>query len=115
MSRSYRTGLVLLGVCPSSTSPAARHRRRPPADVDRPHRPARSVLASLACVVAAWRGERRARAAAGGPAGSSSVLTAVPAFFVDDVPSGIVALAAGFVLVTLVGVALVGGAASARR
>ena len=41
-----------------------------------------------------------------------SALTAVPAFFVDDVPRGIVALVAVFVVATIAGVALVSGSRS---
>jgi ABC-type thiamin/hydroxymethylpyrimidine transport system permease subunit len=108
MTRSHRTGLALLGVVSllDVLGPLASDGEHPPMWV--------ALIglalgaASLACIVAAWRGERRAllplvvlRLA--------SMLTAVPAFFVDDVPSGIVAFAAGFILVSLVGVALVSG------
>ena len=108
MSRSFRTGLVLLGVL--SVADLAG-----PLTTDGDHPPmfialigAALGLASLACVVAAWRGSHRAvlplvvlRLV--------SVLSAVPAFFVDDVPAGIIALVAVFVVATLAGIALVSG------
>ena len=108
MTRSFRTGLVLLGVL--SVADLAG-----PLTTDGDHPPmfvaligAALGLASIACVVAAWRGSRRAvlplvvlRLV--------SALSAVPAFFADDVPAGIIALVAVFVAATLVGVAMVSG------
>ena len=108
MSRSYRTGLVLLGVL-SVLDLAG------PLMTDGDHPPMSIALigsalglASLALVVAAWRGSPRAvlplvvlRLL--------SALSAVPAFFVDDVPAGIIALVVVIVAATLVGVALVSG------
>jgi hypothetical protein len=62
-------------------------------------------LASLALVVPAWRGSRRA---VWGLVGLRvlSALSAVPAFFVSDVPAPAVAAAAGLVALTALGVAL---------
>lgn len=108
MSRSYRTGLVLLGIL-SVLDLAG------PLTTDGDHPPmwvalvgAALGLASLVCVVAAWRGAHRAvlplvvlRLV--------SALSAVPAFFADDVPAGIIALVALFIVATLTGVALVAG------
>jgi hypothetical protein len=111
MSRSFQSGLVLLGVL--SVADLAG-----PLTTDGDHPPmyiavigAALGVASLVCVVAAWRGAHRAvlplvvlRLV--------SALSAVPAFFVDDVPSGIVVLVAVFVVATLAGVALVSGSRS---
>ena len=111
MTRSLRAGLVLLGAL--SVADLAG-----PLTTDGDHPPmwvalvgAALGLASLACVVAAFRGSRRAvlplvvlRLV--------SALSAVPAFFVDDVPAGIVALVAVFVVATITGVALVSGSRS---
>jgi hypothetical protein len=108
MSRSYRTGLVILGVV-SLLDLAG------PLTTDGDHPPMLVALvgaaigaASIVCVWLAWRGTTRAvlplvvlRLL--------SALTALPAFFVDDVPSAIVALAAAFVLLSLAGVAMVVG------
>jgi len=108
MTRSFRTGLVLLGVVSALDVLGVLF-----TDGDHPPRYIALIgtalgLASLGCIVAVWRGRRQVllplvvlRLA--------SVLTAIPAFFVDDVPSGIVAFAAAFVAVSLVGVALVSG------
>jgi hypothetical protein len=108
MSRSYRTGLVLLGVLSVADLVG-------PLTTDGDHPPMWVALvgavlgvASLACVVAAWRGSSRAVL----PLVALrlvSALTAVPAFFVDDVPAGIIALVAVFIAATLAGVALVSG------
>jgi uncharacterized membrane protein len=108
MSRSFRSGLVLLGVL-SLFDVAG------PLTTDGDHPPmwvalvgSALGLASLASVVAAWRGSRRAvlplvvlRLV--------SALSAVPAFFADDVPAGIVALVTVFMVATLVGIAMVSG------
>lgn len=108
LSRSFRTGLIVLGVL--SVADLAG-----PLTTDGDHPPmwvavigAVLGLASLALVVAAWRGSRRSVL----PLVALrlvSALTAVPAFFVDDVPAGIVALVAVLVVATLAGVALVSG------
>lgn len=108
MTRTHRTGLVLLGVVSilDVLGPLA---------TDGDHPPMWIALvglalgvASLAGIVADWRGQRRAllplivfRLV--------SVLTTVPAFYVDDVPAGIIVFAAAFILVSLVGIALVAG------
>ena len=111
MSLSLRAGLVLLGLLSVADVVG-------PLTTDGDHPPmwvalvgAALGLASLVCVVAAWRGSRRAvlplvvlRLA--------SALSAVPAFFVDDVPSGILALVVVFIAATLAGVALVSGSGS---
>jgi hypothetical protein len=108
MTRSFRTGLVLLGVVSVLDVLGVLF-----TDGDHPPMYIALIgtalgLASLGCVAAAWRGRRQAllplvvlRLA--------SVVTAIPAFFVDDVPAGIVVFAAAFVAVSLVGVALVSG------
>jgi hypothetical protein len=108
MSRSYRTGLVLLAVL--SVADLAG-----PLTTDGDHPPmwvalvgAALGLASLACVVAAWRGSGRVVLPLVALRLVSAV-TAVPAFFVDDVPAGVVALVVVFVVATLAGVALVSG------
>ena len=108
MSRSFRTGLVLLGVLSvlDVAGPLMTDGDHPPMSIALIG--AALGLASLACVAAAWRGSRRAvlplivlRLV--------SALSALPAFFVDDVPAGIIALVAVIVAATLVGVALVSG------
>jgi uncharacterized membrane protein len=107
MTRSFRAGLVLLGVLSLADLAG-------PLTTDGDHPPmwvalvgAALGVASLACVIAAWRGSGRAvlplvvlRLV--------SALTAVPAFFVD-VPDGIVALVVVLIAATLTGVALVSG------
>jgi hypothetical protein len=111
MTRSVRTGLVLLGVVSVLDVLGVLL-----SDGDHPPMFIAVVgaclgLASLGCIAAAWRGRREAllplvvlRLV--------SALTAIPAFFVDDVPTGIVVLAAAFVAVSLAGVALVSGSRS---
>ena len=108
MSRSYRTGLVLLGVLSvlDLAGPLMTDGDHPPMSIAL----IGSVLgvASLALVVATWRGSHRAVL----PLVALrllSALSAVPAFFVDDVPAGIIALVVVIVAATLVGVALVSG------
>jgi hypothetical protein len=108
MSPSFRTGLVVLAVL-SLLDVAG------PLMTDGDHPPMWVALigtalglASLVCVAAAWRGSQRAVL----PLVALRLLSAVsaaPAFFVDDVPAGLRLLAAGIVLVTLVGVAMVSG------
>lgn len=108
MSPSFRTGLVVLGVLSTLdlAGPLLTDGEHPPQEVALVG--AALGLASLALVVVAWRGAPRAvlplvvlRLV--------SALIAVPAFFADGVPAGVIALAAGLVLLTLVGVALVSG------
>jgi hypothetical protein len=70
-------------------------------------------VASLVCVVLAWRGSNRAVLPLA-VLRLLSALTAVPAFFVSDVPPAIRGLAAVLVILTLVGVALVVGARARR-
>jgi hypothetical protein len=111
MTRSLRAGLVLLGALSLADLAG-------PLTTDGDHPPmwvalvgAALGLASLACIAAAWGGSGRAVL----PLVALrlvSALSAVPAFFVDDVPSGIVALVAVFVGATLAGVALVSGSHS---
>ena len=105
---AHRRGLVLLGIVSVLDVLA-------PLGTDGAHPPMWIALiglvlgvASLVCIVAAWRGRRAAQL----PLivlRLLSVLTTVPAFFVDDVPAWIVVFAAAFILVSLVGVALVAG------
>jgi hypothetical protein len=109
MSRSYRSGLVILGVLSllDVTGPLLTDGDNPPMSIAL----AGSALglASLVCVALAWRGTTRAVLPLAGLR-LLSALTAVPAFFAPDVPSAIRGLAAVLVLLTVVGVALVVGA-----
>lgn len=109
MSRSFRAGLVVLGVLSllDVAGPLMTDGDNPPMSVAL----VGAVLgvASLALVVLIWRGARRAvlplivlRLL--------SALSAAPAFFVGDVPGAIRGLAAAIVLLTLVGIAQVVGA-----
>lgn len=113
MSRSFRSGLVILGVLSlvDVAGPLLTDGDNPPMSIAL----AGAVLglASLVCVVLAWRGSARAvlplvvlRLV--------SALTSIPAFFVSDVPAAIRALAAGLVILTVVGIALVVGARARR-
>jgi hypothetical protein len=108
MNRSYRTGLLLLGAVSvlDVLGPFASDGEHPPMSIALVC--AVIGVASLVCLVAAWRGNRRAVLPLVALRLVSAVLV-VPAFFVDDVPAGIVAFAASFVLVALVGVTLVAG------
>jgi hypothetical protein len=74
-----------------------------------------SVL-GLASLAFAWYAARGARRAVAPLAGLRllSALTAVPAFFADDVPAAVRVLAAVFVALTLVGVAMVATPADAE-
>jgi hypothetical protein len=113
MSRSFRTGLVILGVLSlvDVAGPLMTNGDDPPmwvALVD-----AAIGLASLACAWLAWRGQRRAvlplvvlRLV--------SAASAAPAFFVSDVPAAVRVLAGGIVLLTLVAVFMVVGARGRR-
>jgi hypothetical protein len=108
MSRSFRTGLVILGVLSllDVAGPLMTNGDNPPMSIAL----IGSVLGllSLVCVYLAWRGAGRAVLPLVGLR-LLSALTAVPAFFVADVPAAIQALAGVIVLLTLVGVALVVG------
>jgi FtsH-binding integral membrane protein len=106
MSRHLRTGLILLGLLALFDLPG-------PAMTDGEHPPmsiaiAGSVLgvASLACLLPARRGSRVALITLV-TLRLVSALTAVPAFFVADVPAPAVVAAAGIVALTVVGVVLV--------
>ncbi len=108
MSRSFRSGLLILGVL-SLVDVAG------PLMTDGDHPPmwialvgSALGLASLACVVLVWRGSARAVLPLA-VLRLLSALTTVPAFFVSDVPPAIRGLAAALVLLTIVGVALVVG------
>ena len=108
MSLSHRTGLVLLGVLSvlDLAGPLITDGEHPPMWVALAG--AALGLASLACIALAWRGSRRAILPLA-VLRLVSALTALPAFFVGDVPIGVVVFAAGFVLMSLVGVAMVAG------
>jgi hypothetical protein len=109
VSRSFRTGLVLLGALSlvDVAGPLMTDGGNPPMSVAL----AGSVLglASLVFLYLARCGSSRAVL----PLAALrvlSALTAVPAFFVADVPSAIRALAGIIVLLNLVGIGLVVGA-----
>jgi hypothetical protein len=108
MSRSFRVGLVVLGVLSllDVAGPLMTNGENPPRSVAL----VGAVLgvASLVLVALIWRGAKRAVLPLIGLR-LLSALTATPAFFVSDVPSAIRGLAAGIVLLTLVGIALVVG------
>jgi hypothetical protein len=105
MTKTFKAGLVILGVLSAIDIAGV-------AFTDGEHPPmviaiAGSVLGaiSLALVVAAWRGVRRAvvplvvlRAL--------SALSAVPAFFEPDVPGGLQAAAGAGIVLTVLGLAL---------
>lgn len=108
MSRSFRSGLVILGVLSllDLVGPLMTNGDNPPMSVAL----VGSVLgaASLVCVYFAWRGSSRAvlpltilRVL--------SALTAVPGLFVADVPAAIRVLAGLIVLLSIIGIALVAG------
>lgn len=109
MSRSFRVGLVILGLlsCVDVVGPLLTDGDTPPMSI--------AItgcvlgIASLVCVVLAWRGSARVILPLAGLR-LLSALSAIPAFFVGDVPSAIRGLAAALVLLTIVGVALVVGA-----
>jgi hypothetical protein len=71
-------------------------------------------VVTLAAIRPAWRGSRSS-AIAIVVARVISALTAVPAFFVDDVPAGFVAAAAVSIVVTAATVVLVTPALTTRR
>lgn len=106
MPRSYRAGLVLLGILSALdlATPLVTDGEHPPMSVALVG--AALGLASLVLVWYAWRGARRAlwplvvlRLL--------SALSAVPAFVADGVPAAAIAAASVGVIVTLIGVALV--------
>ena len=106
MNRSRTTGLALLGLLSllDLAGPLLTDGDHPPMEVA----VVGSVvgLVSLVLVGYAYRGSSRAVA----PLvvlRVLSALTAVPAFFVDDVPAGVEALVVALLVLTLVGVALV--------
>lgn len=106
MNRSRTIGLALLGLLSLGdlAGPLLTDGDHPPMEVA----VVGSVigLISLVLIAYAYRGSTRAVA----PlvvVRVLSALTAVPAFFIDDVPTGVQALVAGLVVLTLVGVALV--------
>ena len=108
MSRSFRTGLVILGVLSllDVAGPLMTDGENPPMSVALIG--TALGLLSLVCIYLAWRGSARAVL----PLVALrllSALTALPAFFVADVPAAIQALAALIVLLTVVAVALVIG------
>ena len=106
MSRTFKTGLVLLGVLSLADIAGV-------LTTDGEHPPMSIAIASaviglisLALVVAAWRGARRAvvplvvlRVL--------SALSAVPAFFVTDVPGAALVAAGAGIGLTVLGLALV--------
>jgi hypothetical protein len=102
----FRTGLLILGLLSVAdlALPLLTDGETPPVPVALTA--AALGLASLVLVVSAWRGARKAilplivlRAL--------SAATALPAFFVADVPAPALATAAGVVLLTVAGVVLV--------
>lgn len=106
MSRSFRIGLVVLGVLSALDliGPLLTDGETPPMSVALVG--SAIGLASLALVVSAWRGANRAvlplvvlRLL--------SALAAVPAFFVSDVPAAVIGVAAAGIALTVVGVVLV--------
>jgi len=113
MSRSYRAGLVILALLSviDVAGPLLTDGDNPPMEIAL----VGSALgvASLVCVVLAWRGMTRAVL----PLAALrllSALTAVPAFFISDVPPAVRGLAAALVLVTVAAVALVVGSRGRR-
>lgn len=63
-------------------------------------------LITLIAVGYAWRTGNRAGSRIAAAARILSVITALPAFFVDGVPAGLVAIVAAFVVLTVLTVAL---------
>jgi hypothetical protein len=109
MSHSFRTGLVILGVLSllDVAGPLMTDGDNPPMYVAL----IGSALgvASLVCVYLIWRRSSRPILPLAGLR-LLSALTAVPAFFVSDVPGAIRVLGGVVVLLSLVGIALVVGA-----
>jgi hypothetical protein len=113
MTRSFRTGLLLLGVFSlvDVAGPLMTDGDNPPMSIAL----AGSVLglASLVCLYLAWHGSSRAVLSLAALR-LLSALTAVPAFFVADVPGAVRGLAGVIVLLNLVGIALVVGSRDAH-
>ncbi len=107
MRRSYqRTGLVVLAALSvfDLLGPLLTDGSHPPMSVALVG--AALGLVSLALIVPAWRGSRRAVWSLVGLR-LFSALSAVPAFFVSDVPAPVIALTAGLIAVTVLGAVLV--------
>jgi hypothetical protein len=106
VSRSYRVGLILLAVLSALDliGPLLTDGEHPPMAVALVG--AALGLASIALVVSAWRGATRAVWPLVGLR-VVSALSAVPAFFVSDVPVAAVAAAAAVAALTVLGVVLV--------
>lgn len=105
MNAQHRAGLVLLGLLAVVDLPT-------PFVTDGEHPPMWVAfvsvvlgVASLACLPAAWRGHRPALLSLFGTRMLSAAL-ALPAFFVSDVPGGVVVFVAAFTAVTVLGVVL---------
>ena len=106
MSKTHRAGLIVLGVLSvlDVLMPLLTDGSHPPLAVA----VAAAILglASVVLIVPAWRGARRA--AVGLIAlRALSALAAVPAVAVPDVPSPVILLAGTWMLLTVVGIALV--------
>lgn len=106
MSFSFRAGLVVLGVLSASdlALPLLTDGEHPPMAVALVA--AAIGLASIALIISAWRGARRAviplvvlRALSGA--------SAVPAFFEPGVPAAVITVAAVGIALTILGIALV--------
>jgi hypothetical protein len=106
MRRSYRIGLIVLAVLSvvDLLGPLLTDGTNPPMSIALIG--AAIGLASLALILPAWRGSRRAMWCLVGLR-LLSALSAVPAFFISDVPAAAVGVAAAMIVVTLLGVGLV--------
>lgn len=106
MSRTFRAGLIVLGVLSTLDllTPLVTDGEHPPMAVALVA--ALLGLASLVLAISAWRGAVRA-AVVLVALRLLSALSAVPAFFTDGVPAIAVGAAAAVVAVTVVGVVLV--------
>jgi len=105
MTRSHKTGLALLGLLSllDLVGPLVTDGETPPMEVALVG--AALGLASLVLIAYVVRGATRAVT----PLVVLRLLSAaaaVPAFFVDDVPEGVAALAGALVVLTLIGVVL---------
>jgi hypothetical protein len=106
MSRTFRAGLIVFGLLSLGdlAAPLMTDGETPPMSIALIG--AALGLISLVLVVLAWRGARRAVV----PlilVRVLSALTAVPAFFVDDVPGAAVGAAGVSIVLALAGTALV--------